>query len=284
MNDHNLITIDSTGSRMPATADQVLSHVKLIDELLHKVMKKGVHYDAIPGCGDKPALLKPGAEKVCLTFRLAQKFETEVTDLGNGHRQYLVNLTLLHNGTFVGQGIGVCTTMEGKYRYRWDATGVPVPQEYWDDRDTDLLGGANYAPRKVSGKWMIFRKVEHDNPADYYNTCVKMARKRAHVDATISSTAASDIFEQGEDDLPGANGEPPADGAAPGKPRTSAPKSRSDGPKVATEKQQKLISVKLNESGIPDKAFLEHFKIGKIADLPFDQVNAALAFIKDNAP
>lgn len=279
---NDLISIDN-GSRVPATAEQVMQHVKLIDELLHKVMKKGVHYDAIPGCGDKPALLKPGAEKVCLTFRLAQKFETEVTDLGKGHRQYMINLTLLNNGTFVGQGIGICTTMESKYRYRWDNTSVPVPQEYWDDRDQDLLGGPNYVPRKQGGKWMIFRKVEHDNPADYYNTCAKMARKRAHVDATISSTAASDIFEQGEDNLPGDDDQ---DGAAPtsGKPRTSAPKSKSDGPKIATEKQQKLISVKLGESGIPGNAFLEHFKIGRLSELPFDQVNNALAFIKDNAP
>lgn len=279
MND--LITIDPK-ERMPATADQVLQHVRIIDELLKKVMKKGVHYDAIPGCGDKPALLKPGAEKVCLTFRLAQEFDVEVVDLPGGHKQYMIDCRLKHRGEQAGQGIGICSTMESKYRYRWDNTGVPVPQEYWDDRDPDLLGGPAYAPRKVGGKWWIFRKVEHDNPADYYNTCAKMARKRAHVDATLSTTAASDIFEQGEDDLPLADGDDPD--AQRGKPKTSTPQSKSDGPKLATDKQQKLLSVKLNESGLPEKAFLEHFQVAKLSELPFEQVNAALAFIKDNAP
>lgn len=277
----DLITIDH-GSRVPATAEQVKQHVKLIDDLLRQVMKKGTHYDAIPGCGDKPALLKPGAEKVCLTFRLAQEFDVDVVDLPDGHKQYMVDCRLKHHGEVVGQGIGICSTMEGKYRYRWDNTGVPVPQEYWDDRDVDLLGGPNYVARKSNNKWLIYRKVEHDNPADYYNTCIKMARKRAHVDATLSTTAASDIFEQGEDNLPDAD--EPTDEPGRGKPKTQAPKPRGDGPRVATEKQQKLISVKLNESGLPENAFLEHFKIGRLSELPFDQVNAALAFIKDNAP
>ena len=46
-------------------------------------------------------------------------------------------------------------------------------------------------------------KVEHDNPADYYNTALKMAKKRALVDACLTVTAASDIFSQDleEDDI-----------------------------------------------------------------------------------
>lgn len=275
--------ITTAGDRSPVTAETVLEHVKLIDDLLRKVMKEDVHYGKIPGCGDKPALYKPGAEKVCLTFRLAQKFETEVTDLPNGHQKYTVNCILMHGDTYVGQGIGICSTMEGKYRYRWDNTGVMVPQEYWDDRDPDLLGGPSYAPRKVNKTWWIFRKVDHDNPADYYNTCVKMARKRAHVDATITATAASDIFEQGEDDLPDRETVESTERTS-GKPKTQAPKAKNNsGPKRATEKQRKLISVKLEQADLPAGPFLEHFEISDLDELPFDKVNDALAFIKDNA-
>ncbi|WP_418719751.1 hypothetical protein [Bilophila wadsworthia] len=45
-------------------------------------------------------------------------------------------------------------------------------------------------------------RVEHDNPADYYNTCLKMAKKRALVDAVLTCTAASDIFTQDIEDEP----------------------------------------------------------------------------------
>ncbi|HIJ50738.1 MAG TPA: hypothetical protein HPP54_06770, partial [Nitrospinae bacterium] len=39
-------------------------------------------------------------------------------------------------------------------------------------------------------------RTDHDNPADYYNTVLKMAKKRALVDAVLTATAASDIFSQ----------------------------------------------------------------------------------------
>lgn len=184
-------------NNMPMNETQIREQVDLIQRVMKKVMKADVHYGAIPGCGDKPALLKPGAEKICLTFRLAAKFEVNYVDLPGGHREYQVKCTLVSpSGSVVGEGIGVCSTMESKYRYRWDATGREVPRTYWENRDPDLLGGTQFVPRKNGGKWMIYQKVDYDNPADYYNTCAKMAKKRAHVDATITTTAASDIFEQ----------------------------------------------------------------------------------------
>lgn len=43
---------------------------------------------------------------------------------------------------------------------------------------------------------MLQDSVEHDNPADYYNTVIKIAKKRAFVDAILTTTAASDIFAE----------------------------------------------------------------------------------------
>jgi hypothetical protein len=245
-------------------------------------MRDGTHYGVIPGCGDKPALLKPGAEKICLTFHLTHEFDLDVEDFGNGHRQYTVNCRLRYrDGTLVGQGIGVCSTMESKYRYRWDNTGRGVPKEYWNSRDAELLGGHEYTARKVKDSWIVFRRVEHDNPADYYNTCAKMAKKRAHVDATLSATAASDIFEQDIEDGPSVMGDEPDERPTTGKPTTRAPQG-NDG-KLATEAQLKLLRVKLDESGLPETAFLQQFRVDRLQDLPFASVNDALAFIKDNA-
>ncbi|MCK5580885.1 MAG: hypothetical protein KAJ18_06390, partial [Candidatus Omnitrophica bacterium] len=96
-----------------------------------------------------------------------------------------------------------CSTMEGKYRFRTgdvSFTGKPVPKEYWNDRDVKLIGGKGHSVKKnEDGKWEIVtagEKVEHDNPADYYNTVLKMGKKRAMVDAVLTVTAASDIFTQ----------------------------------------------------------------------------------------
>lgn len=203
-----LVTRQGTGiinfEESAMSVDSVINQIALIQQVQKKVMKPGEHYGTIPGCGDKPTLLKPGAEKLGFTFRLAPEFEVNVVDWSGGHREYQIKCRLRHipTGTIVGEGVGTCTTMEGKYRYRWDNTGKAVPAEYWNTKDKDLLGGPFNATRKIDGKWYVFQRVEHDNPADYYNTCEKMAKKRAHVDAILTATAASDIFTQDIEDMP----------------------------------------------------------------------------------
>lgn len=196
----------------------ILAQVRLIQEVMTAVMKDGEHFGKIPGCGDKPTLLQPGAQKLLMTFRLAPEYEIIENDMGKGHREYRVNCTLtsIGSGVRVGQGVGSCSTMEGKFRFRVApkvVTNRPVPREYWDLRSKDpaaaqlLLGGKGFSTKKDdNGQWMIAEgsseKVEHDNPADYYNTVLKMAKKRALVDATITATAASDIFTQDLEDMP----------------------------------------------------------------------------------
>jgi hypothetical protein len=183
---------------------------------MKEVMKEGEHYGIIPGCGDKPALLKPGAEKLNLTFRMSPTYKVERIEMSGGHREYVVTCVLSSIGSNVvlGEGVGSCSTMEAKYRYRTgpkESTGKPVPKGYWDARKSDpskaqaLLGGKGFSTMKDdTGNWVISvqgEKVEHDNPADYYNTILKMAKKRAHVDAVLTVTAASDIFTQDIEDF-----------------------------------------------------------------------------------
>ena len=67
--------------------DKILRNVSTVQALMGKVMKLGVHFGPIEGCGDKYALKKPGAEKLCMTFRLIPRYEIKKTDLGNGHRE-----------------------------------------------------------------------------------------------------------------------------------------------------------------------------------------------------
>lgn len=193
------------------SAESLKRQVALIQNAMKTVMKDGEHYGVIPGCGKKPSLLKPGAEKLSTVFRLAPKYRITKSELGNGHREYEVTCTLTHinSGLFVGQGVGSCNTMEGKYRYRTgevEFTGKPVPGGYWKDRNIELIGGRGHQVKKNpdTGQWEIAiagDKVEHDNPADYYNTVLKMAKKRAHVDAVLTATAASDIFTQDVEDM-----------------------------------------------------------------------------------
>lgn len=206
--DRHEMSLDVAGRK--AAIDDLLNKVALVMEVMKRVMKDGEHYGKIPGCGDKPALLKAGAEKLGMTFRLRPQFQINERDLGHAHREYSVKCTL-SDGT---EGVGSCSTMESKYRFRTGPkkpTGKPVPKEYWNVRNTEpakaqqLLGGKGFSTMKdENGGWVICEqgeKVENDNPADCFNTCLKMAKKRAHVDAIITATACSDIFTQDVEEM-----------------------------------------------------------------------------------
>lgn len=188
----------------------VKQQVQHIQAVMKEVMVKDTHYGTIPGT-DKPTLYKPGAEVLGLTFRLDPTFRVEQTDVGNGHREYEVRCVLFNQGSGrTWEGVGFCSTMESKYRYRGVEkvfTEKKVPSKYWDIRKKDpkaaqeLLGGKGFITGKSEddGQWYVCTKgIKSENPdiADVYNTVLKMAKKRSHTDAILTATACSDIFTQ----------------------------------------------------------------------------------------
>ena len=207
MGENQIATQEATATM---TLAQVKGQINLIQQIMKGEMQDGQHYGKVPGCGDKPALLKAGAEKLNLTFRMAPKYETKIIEMGNGHRDYQITTALYHidSGKYLGSGVGSCSTMEKKYRWRDSEgkdTGRTVPKEYWDLRNMnpakaiELLGGPGHTTKKVDGIWRIFEKgdkAENPDIADQYNTVYKMAKKRSLVDAVLTVTAASDIFTQ----------------------------------------------------------------------------------------
>jgi hypothetical protein len=230
---------------------RLIEQVTLIQNVMKSVMRDGEHFGKIPGCGDKPSLLKPGAEKLCFTFRMDPEFDIEVIDMGKGHREYRVKCTLfaINSGQRLGSGVGSASTMEGKWRFRTgpvESTGRSVPSDYWDQRKSDpvkaqeALGGRGFSTKKIDNVWMIVKqgeRIEHDNPADVYNTVLKMGKKRAMVDAVLTCTAASDIFTQDVEELVDNGVIVPTPVAAPATPPPSTPppaQAPTDAPPATT--------------------------------------------------
>lgn len=197
----------ATLSQHELSIPELTSQVNKIQQIMESVMILDTHYGTIPGT-TKPTLYKAGAEKLNLVFRLSPAYDMEKIEHDEGHREYnfICKLTHLPTGLMFGEGYGSCSTLESKYRYRWDDTDIEVPKEYWETRDISLLGGSAFTARKswINRKqvWHIFQKIEISDPADYYNTCLKIGKKRALIDATLTATAASDIFTQDLDDNP----------------------------------------------------------------------------------
>lgn len=195
------------------SAQDVTEQVTLIQQVMQAAMKKNEHYGVIPGT-DKPTLLKPGAEKLCLTFRLGPDYDVFETYDGN-HYTVRAKCTLVHTPTQnkMGAGDGLCSTKESKYAYRQAGRKCPQCQKEAIIKGKEEYGGGWLCYNKKGGCGAKFAdeapeiveqeigRVANDNLADCYNTILKMACKRALVAAVLNVTAASDIFTQDLDDL-----------------------------------------------------------------------------------
>lgn len=185
--------------------NELKNRANMVTEIKRQIMKNGTHFGTIPGCGDKPTLLKNGAELLCMAFKLAPEAKVEISDLGNGHREYTVTTTLVSitTGTPIATGLGSCSTMESKYRYRNDTevTGQKIPADAKERKAEYRRQG--YGMKKVNGNWEWVRFVKIENPdiADQYNTVLKMASKRSLVDATLKATGGSCEFTQDIEDM-----------------------------------------------------------------------------------
>lgn len=199
------------------TIQQLLTRKKQIQEIQAKVMTEGIDYGIIPGCA-KPTLLKPGAETLNVTFGLRPILnpatDIKEVELPNEHRQYQVTVHILSiNGQEIATGVGSCSTMESKYRYRKADQKCPKCGKQTIRKGSKQYGGGWYCNKKDGGCGEKFKdgdplienqemgRIEYDNPADYYNTCLKIAKKRALVDGTINATAVSHIFTQDIEDM-----------------------------------------------------------------------------------
>ncbi|MDE2470222.1 MAG: hypothetical protein KGL35_16100 [Bradyrhizobium sp.] len=183
--------VETYGGRSLTAAD-VQAQVNLMQDVMRKTMFDGTHYGKIPGT-QSVSLYKAGAEKLMATFRLAADPETE--DLScDGEIHYRVKVRLLSaSGQFLGAGIGECSSREDKYAWR-----AMVCQEEFDatPENRRRVKFARYQGNVEK------KKQVRTNPSDVANTILKMAKKRAQVDAVITVTAASDIFTQDIEDLP----------------------------------------------------------------------------------
>lgn len=196
----------------------VKSQINAIQSLMRDVMHEGEHFGRIPGCGEKPSLLKAGAEKLCFSFRLAPEFQIQQTDLPGEHREYRVVCTLrsISTGAVLGAGIGLCSTQESRYRWRKAERRCPECGKETIIKGKSEFGGGWLCYIKKGGCGAKFRDMDPqiiqqsvgqvENPclADSYNTVLKMSKKRALVDACLTCLGASDIFTQDIEDYSGA--------------------------------------------------------------------------------
>lgn len=170
------------------SAADLLKRHKDVEWLLAKVMVKGMHYGVIPG-SKKNSLLKPGSELLLPRFGLG--CFPVVQDLSNEYEiKFMVEAKGVHiaTGVHVGSGIGICSSNEEKYKWRRAAS------------KREFENAPPEARRVKYGKDYTIDQVRQ-SPDDLMNTILKMAKKRAQIDLTLTCTAASSFFTQDIEDF-----------------------------------------------------------------------------------
>lgn len=164
-----------------------LSKITQLQGIIQKTLKPGHDTDIIPGT-QKPTLLKPGAEKILMLLGLTSEYEIidKVEDWEKGIFAYSVRCILSKDDTKITEGLGNCNSKEDKYRYRWVyESDIPV------GLDKENLKKNNY------GKY----RIENDEIFSQVNTLLKMAKKRAQIDAVLTVASLSEIFTQDVEDM-----------------------------------------------------------------------------------
>lgn len=253
----------------------VRGQVNLIQHVLREVMQRDQHYGVIPGT-EKPTLLKAGAEKLCLTFRLDPQYE--VTQERDGlHLTVTSKCTLYHipSSQRFGSGMGSCSTREAKYAYRQASRKCPTCGKEAIIKGKEEFGGGWVCFKKKGGCGDKFRdddttitsqsagRVPNEDIADQYNTVLKMANKRSLVAAVLNTTAASDIFTQDME-------ETIIQGAA-----TEVV--------MATPEQIKAMEDALKECKVEKADFLAKAEITVLAEMPSADVAKAIKWIEKAA-
>jgi hypothetical protein len=278
------------------TVEQMIAQTQKIQLCMRAVMKEGEHFGVIPGTKTKPTLLKPGAEKLCLMFRLDPQYEIMSAVETPERISFTVRCTLYHipTGSRIASGLGSCNSRENKYIRPAPKTCPQCGGAFLIDGNPDYerdlaYKGGMLCYKKKGGCGAKFKPDDEKitkqatgiaDPADLHNTILKMGCKRALVAAVLNGTAASDFFTQDLDDLAdkaAAAGEPeyiaPDDnqrirdaiGDAPG-PKDVPAAAPSPPSAATTSKPKKVTAADIPHEGVPvtpDQIKLIHVLRGK---------------------
>ena len=184
------------------------------------IMREGLDFGKVPGTGDKPTLLKPGAEKLTTFFGLSKRFVLveKVEDWtgkdhgGEAFFYYLYRCQLYKGDLLIAECDGSANSWESKYRYRkaervcpqcGQATIIKGKKEYgggWLCFAKKGGCGAKFADGDKAIEAQEVGRIVNPDPADIVNTLQKMSQKRALVGSTLLAVNGSDYFTQDVED------------------------------------------------------------------------------------
>ena len=166
-----------------ATIGDTIQSMIVLQENIQKLLVEDVDYGHIPGVPGK-MLFDCGASKLINAFNCYAGERRVINFVDDGSKvTIMVEVPLIDRATgqVVQTGIGAASTLESKHKYRW-----------MDNLEELLaLGFGEEERKKVKSRTdtktgVISFRIPNPEHGDLLNTIVKMASKRAEVDAAES--------------------------------------------------------------------------------------------------
>lgn len=187
-------------------------------EFVKFYLQEGEDFGIIPGT-EKPTLYKPGADKLCELYGLGDSYriltQTENFEADPPLFDYTIECQLWRGERLVSTGLGSCNSYESKYKLREIHRKCPSCGAEAIIKGKKEYGGGWVCWKKRHGCGKSFSdgdksiegqdagKAFNDDLPTLKNTILKMAKKRAKVDATLAATRSSGVFTQDMEDIHG---------------------------------------------------------------------------------
>jgi hypothetical protein len=176
--------------RPVALPAQLIEQQNEMRAFVTQVLEKDKDFGVIPGT-DKPTMLKPGAEKVTLGFGLSVQSEIVEREIDHDRVTPWRKVKAVWSGPKgrrqrTGEEVTTGESL-GLYRY---VVRVTLVDEHGVVRGSGLGSCSSMESKYI------------DRPRDSENTVLKMAFKRAHVAAVLTTLGLSEAFTQDVEDLP----------------------------------------------------------------------------------
>lgn len=157
--------------------DLIEAH-KEVSTLIQHALEKDIDYGVIPGTGDKPALLKPGAERLVRAFGCVARYILVQSEIDHDR---IVKWSKKKRDYKTGRYESIDGESFGLYRYVYKCEIHTM--------DGRLVGDGDGSCSTMETKYI-------ERPRDLENTILKMSQKRALVAATLNAFGLSDRFTQ----------------------------------------------------------------------------------------
>jgi hypothetical protein len=191
MSDDRAVAIRSQSLEVtPESIQETIQSIELLQGMVKGILLRDIDYGRIPGT-PQDSLWDPGASRIITSFG-CYCGQRRILRLEDSDQKIVVcvEVPIISRKlqVEVASGVGAASTLETKYKYRW----VEDPREWGYSEEAAKAFRTKHGKDEEGGK--LLYRIPNPEHSELLNTIIKMASKRAEVDAAESLPGVSSVL------------------------------------------------------------------------------------------